>query len=401
MSNKGLTANVALTPTGDAVTSITELASAIKVTGVPRASINWSYPSASAYLDEDPKNRHDYESFMLADAVALLLAKAVASGVTASESDAKEFAKALGDWDTVFTGENLFFYVDWVREFSDQVSGSESSELDFVKLVISGAPVSDVIAKLMSKISDDSIVVGDASSLSAGLYKTESVLTLENALLLANLGKQDGVSALDAWNRVVSFVRLYADQISTPEDVGKLIEKPLEAFATVIENVIVGLLYEKTYNEVVHMVVRGDTLNDGLLGQYEINASIGGEFIYLLLQKPLSSSISTPADLFDRVVQWYPAYESAVSMADLGDGDGLVYSAHKVLADAPSPDDEYDHAIGFVRGYSDTSAAGDTSCTAVLSATRTIPGTLNNSLFNNLAFNASSSVTFVTNYTLL
>ena len=357
MSNKGLLAKVALTPSGEADAQVLELSAQSIATGVPRASINWVYPAAVAYLDEDPKNRHFYTEAMLADAYALAFTKALASGVEVSESDIKFFAKVLGDWETVFTGENILFYIQWVRSFEEAVLASDAVVKLVEKPLLHEQSVADDLAKLMSLPKAELISPVDNSVLLTGLLKTESISVPDAQTLQNDLVKSENLTVSQLFDRVVSFIRDFSDLPVLTDELAKLVDKPLPTLSvSITDAILVGLVYEKFYDDIVYTNIRGDLLNDGLLGQYGVNQSIGGEFLSLDFVKSLVDSAS-PVDSYDRVLSWFRDFGDSQTFSDLINAIAFT----KVSEDSVSPSDSYADVKQFFRSPDDVSAPIDSN----------------------------------------
>jgi hypothetical protein len=168
----------------------------------------------------------------------------------------------------------------------------------------------------------------------------------------------------DLYDRIVLFVRDYYSSILMVDnadfDNGDGLEyafaKTLTDTPTVIENIVVGLLYEKAHLEIVNMEIKGDVLNDGLLGQYTINQSIGGEHLLLGFIKSLVDEI-VASDAYDRVIQWKRNFQSSnvtmVDTADFNSGDGLEYQFNKGLLDTPIITDQITAGLSLIREYFD------------------------------------------------
>ena len=105
------------------------------------------------------------------------------------------------------------------------------------------------------------------------------------------------------------------------------------------------------------MEIKGDVLNDGLLGQYTINQSIGGEHLQLGFIKSLVDEC-VASDAYDRFIQWERNFQSSnvtmVDTADFDSGDGLEYQFNKGLLDQPIITDEISAGLALIREYSDT-----------------------------------------------
>ena len=362
MSNKGLLAKVALTPSGEADAQVLELSAKSIATGVPRASINWVYPAATAYLDEDPKNRHFYTEAMLADAYAIAFTKALESGAEVSESDIKFFAKVLGDWETVFTGENILFYIQWIRDFEESVSASDDVAKLLQKPLQHEQSVSDGLAKLMSLPKNESITPADSYALLTGLLKTESISAPDFQTLQSDLVKSETLTVSQLFDRVVSFIRDFSDLPLLTDELAKLVDKPLPTLSvSITEDILVGLVYEKFYDDTVYTNIRGDLFNDGLLGQYVVNQSIGGEFLALDFTKSLSDAPS-PEDSYDRVLSWFRDFGDSQAFSDLVNAIAFI----KVSEDSVAPSDSYADVKQFFRAPEDVSSPSDSNIYSLL-----------------------------------
>jgi hypothetical protein len=391
MSNKGLKAVVALTPEGVA---------SVQTGVVPKLEIHWTGYTVTAYLDEDPKNKIAYERLMIADAVALAFSKALVSNFEIADDDYRIIQKVLGDWEQVFTGENILFYVDWVREFTDLVESSDAYSLSLSKPLSEGLISGDSSSWSFQAQKSDAVYSSDDETLSTNLGKSDGVTSDDSQDLDTSLVKSDSSSVSDDWDRVVEFDRVFNHPAPAIDLSYWSFSTGFADLQSVIDEVIVGLVYDKFFDSEARTEIWGDPLGFGMLGEYTVNHSDGGEFLYLGLLKPLSSS-TTESDVFNRVVNWYPDYDSSVTMVDQGEGDGLVYEAEKVVSSSAAPSDSYSDVIAYLRSFASSSAPIDTSATAVLTSSRSIPGTLNEGLLNNLTLNNSSSVTFITEYTLI
>ena len=333
MDKHRVTLRVELEPSGSASVQTVQI----------RASINWVYPGVFAYSEEDPKDRYVQSLLMLQDAYSIALSKALIHGVLVQDEDFKHFGKVLGDWETVFTGENMLFYVLWVRDFAESITGTELVTKAFGKTLEEYASVPDIIAKLISKPFDESVSSADSNVLATNLGKSELIQTYEDKLFDIGLDKSELVLSNDSLDRVVSFIRDYDESVTPQEYVAKHYEKSLDQLSvSLLESVIVAMLFEKSYEDVVNMNISGDFFNKGLLGEYAVNASIGGEFLEFLTHKTLSTSTS-PEDLFDRTVSYFREFQDSFSMYDTADwnnGDGLIYDFGDYEQDFPEVSDQ-------------------------------------------------------------
>lgn len=386
MNKGGLQVTAALNPDGFASASI----STVKVT------VDWFSPSILAYLDEDPKNKAPTDRLMIADAVALSYIKALQTFFPVADDDYRIIEKVLGDWEEVYTGENILFYVDWVREFTELVESTDQYQLLIAKPFSETVGQSDLSYRGMTLPKSDGLSASDASFLSTYLPESDGVSANESSYWSASLAKNDLSSASDVFDRVVDFNRDFLHSSTLLDSDSFNLTKPLTDIQSVIDEIIVGLLYEKSYYEVARSEVWGDPLNFGTLGEYTVNHNEGGEFVYIGLQKPITTNMSTPTDAFDRVVYFNREFSHGVAPTESDN-----YSLTKPLSDGFSQSDSYSDVITYLRTFASSAAPQETSAVALLTSQSELPGTLNNSILNTLALNKSDTVTQITEYTLI
>lgn len=389
MKNHRVTLRVELEPSGSASIDTVEI----------RASIDWMNAGVYAQVEEDPKNlafgnvpgnaRPTVENALISDLSYLLLAKAVSEDITVPDDIAKDVGKFFSQFQEVFTGENILFLVQFSRLFDETVTAAETYlSKDIYKPQTETAILSELVGILLDKpLPTEFVTMEDLMGFlhERDWYEyvyTERTDDVVNALPFNSAIINNGVggdllswqvdkpieSSIsqpdDLYDRIVLFVRDYYSSVLMVDnadfDNGDGLEyafaKTLTDTPTVIENIVVGLLYEKAYLETVNMEIKGDVLNDGLLGQYAVNASIGGEFVEIEFLKTLASSLDS-MDVYDRVVQFYREYASSVTMVDTADfdsGDGLEYQFNKGLLDQPIITDEISAGLALIRQYSDT-----------------------------------------------
>lgn len=391
MDKHRVTLQVELEPSGSASVQTVQI----------RASINWVYPGMFAFLEEDPKdlafgefegNAHPtYERGLISDLSYWLLAKAVHEDIAVPDDVAKDIGKYFSQFQEVFTGENILFLVQFSRLFTETVTAAET----YLAKVISKpqadtAILAELFGILIQKpLPTDFVYMEDLMGFLHERDWYEKVYTerfdevfnalpLNSAIInngvggdLIALGLQKPIQTTvappdDLWDRVVWFVREYYSSVlmidNADFDNGDGLEyafaKTLTDAPTVIENIIVGLLYEKAYAETIYTDVRGDLVGDGLLGQYAVNASIGGEILSVGLLKVLASELS-PSDVYDRVVQYFRDYASSVTMVDTADfnnGDGLEYAFLKSLYDSHSVEDQIVVGLLYEKAYADVAS---------------------------------------------
>ena len=386
MNKGGLQVTAALNPDGFASASISTI-------GV---SVDWFSPSILAYLDEDPKNKAPTERLMVADAVALSYIKALTSSFPVADDDYRIIEKVLGDWEEVYTGENLLFYVDWVREFSDLVESSDEYQLLVAKPFNESVDSTDLSYLGLTLPKSDGLTASDSNFLSTILPESDGVSANESSYWSASLEKSDSSDASDVFDRVVDFNRGFQHESILLDSDQFALNKPLEDIQYVIDQIIVGLLYEKSYFDEVKSEVWGDPLNFGMLGEYTVNHNEGGEFVYLEIQKPITTNMSTPSDAFDRVVYFDREFSHSVTSTESDN-----YSLTKPLTESVSQSDSYSDVITYLRTFASSAAPLETSAVALLTSQTELPGTLNNSIFNTLPLNMSDTVTHITEYTLV
>ena len=386
MNKGGLQVTAVLNPDGFASASISTI-------GV---SVDWFSPSISAFLDEDPKNKAPTERMMLADAVALSYIKALASDFPVADDDYRIIEKVLGDWEEVYTGENLLFYVDWVREFSDLVETSDEYQLLVAKPFYESVGPTELSYRDLILPKSDDLTSFDSNFLSTILPQLDGVSANESSYWSASLEKNDSSDASDVFDRVVDFNRDFQHESVLLDSDQFALNKPLEDIQSVIDQIIVGLLYEKSYFSEARSEVWGDTLNFGVLGEYTVNHNEGGEFVYLGIQKPITTNMSTPSDAFDRVVYFDREFSHDVTSTESDN-----YSLTKPLTESVSQSDSYSDVITYLRTFASSAAPLETSAVALLTSQTELPGTLNNSIFNTLPLNMSDTVTHITEYTLV
>jgi hypothetical protein len=389
MKNHRVTLRVELEPSGSASIDTVEI----------RASIDWMNAGVYAQVEEDPKNlafgnvpgnaRPTVENALISDLSYLLLAKAVSEDITVPDDIAKDVGKFFSQFQEVFTGENILFLVQFSRLFDETVTAAETYlSKDIYKPQTETAILSELVGILLDKpLPTEFVTMEDLMGFlhERDWYEyvyTERTDDVVNALPFNSAIINNGVggdllswqvdkpieSSIsqpdDLYDRIVLFVRDYYSSILMVDnadfDNGDGLEyafaKTLTDTPTVIENIVVGLLYEKAYLETVNMEIKGDVLNDGLLGQYAVNASIGGEFVEIEFLKTLASSLD-PMDVYDRVVQFYREYASSVTMVDTADfnsGDGLEYSFLKSLYDSPTVEEQIIVGLLYDKTYYDT-----------------------------------------------
>jgi hypothetical protein len=386
MNKGGLQVTAALNPDGFASASISTI-------GV---SVDWFSPSILAYLDEDPKNKAPTEWLMVADAVALSYIKALTSSFPVADDDYRIIEKVLGDWEEVYTGENLLFYVDWVREFSDLVESSDEYQLLVAKPFNESVDSTDLSYLGLTLPKSDDLTASDSNFLSTILPESDGVSANESSYWSASLAKSDSSDASDVFDRVVDFNRDFQHESILLDSDQFALNKPLQDIQSVIDQIIVGLLYEKSYFDEVKSEVWGDPLNFGTLGEYTVNHNEGGEFVYLEIEKPITTNMSTPSDAFDRVVYFDREFSHSVTSTESDN-----YSLTKPLDESVSQSDSYSDVITYLRTFASSAAPLETSAVALLTSQTELPGTLNNSIFNTLPLNMSDTVTQITEYTLI
>lgn len=390
MKNHRVTLRVELEPSGSASIDTVEI----------RASIDWMNAGVYAQVEEDPKNlafgnvpgnaRPTVENALISDLSYLLLAKAVTEDITVPDDIAKDVGKFFSQFQEVFTGENILFLVQFSRLFDETVTAAETYlSKDIYKPQTETAILSELVGILLDKpVPTEFVTMEDLMGFlhERDWYEyvyTERTDDVVNALPLNTAIINNGVggdllswqvdkpieSSIsqpdDLYDRIVLFVRDFYSSVLMVDnadfDNGDGLEyafaKTLTDTQTIFENIVVGLLYEKAHLEIVNMEIKGDVLNDGLLGQYAVNASIGGEFVDIEFLKTLASSLD-PMDVYDRVIQWQRSYTSSnvtmVDTADFNSGDGLEYQFNKGLLDQPIVTDVISAGLALIREYSDT-----------------------------------------------
>lgn len=390
MKNHRVTLRVELEPSGSASIDTVEI----------RASIDWMNAGVYAQVEEDPKNlafgnvpgnaRPTVENALISDLSYLLLAKAVTEDITVPDDIAKDVGKFFSQFQEVFTGENILFLIQFSRLFDETVTAAETYlSKDIYKPQTETAILSELVGILLDKpVPTEFVTMEDLMGFlhERDWYEyvyTERTDDVVNALPLNTAIINNGVggdllswqvdkpieSSIsqpdDLYDRIVLFVRDFYSSVLMVDnadfDNGDGLEyafaKTLTDTQTIFENIVVGLLYEKAHLEIVNMEIKGDVLNDGLLGQYAVNASIGGEFVDIEFLKTLASSLD-PMDVYDRVIQWQRSYTSSnvtmVDTADFNSGDGLEYQFNKGLLDQPIVTDVISAGLALIREYSDT-----------------------------------------------
>jgi hypothetical protein len=390
MKNHRVTLRVELEPSGSASIDTTEI----------RASIDWMNAGVNAQVEEDPKNiafgdvpgnaRPTVENALISDLSYLLLAKAVSEDITVPDDIAKDVGKLFSQFQEVFTGENILFLVQFSRLFGETVTAAETYlSKGIYKPQTETAILSELVGILLNKPLPTEFVtmedlmgflherdwyenvfvepVGDAVN---ALRLNQAILNnrFGGDLISWSLERPIQISIpepVDVYNRVVQFVRDYYSPVLMVDTAdfnsGDGLEysflKSLYDAHSVEDQIIVGLLYEKAYLETVNMEIKGDVLNDGLLGQYTINQSIGGEHLQLGFIKSLVDAC-VASDAYDRVIQWERNFQSSnvtmVDTADFNSGDGLEYQFNKGLLDTPIITDQITAGLSLIREYSDT-----------------------------------------------
>jgi hypothetical protein len=358
MDKHRVTLRVELEPNGSASVRTTQV----------RADINWVYPGAYAYLEEDPKDKVAFENNIATDLAVWLLVKAVAEQVVISESDVKKIDKVFSQFQEVFTGENILFLVQFSRVFPELVTVSETYLAKAIgKPIAETAIMAEIFGILVQKpLPIDYVYMQDLIALLHERYWYADV-SVGGDLARWSLGKPIQTSTpqpVDVYDRIVHFVRDYYSSVlmidnadfNSGDGLEYSFAKTLTDAPTVIENIIVGLLYQKYYEDRINTDISGDLVGGGLLGQYTVNQSIGGERVELAFLKTLIESI-TQQDVYDRVVQFYRTFNSTATMVDTGDfnnGDGLEYSFLKSLYDAHSVQDQIVVGLLYEKAYFDT-----------------------------------------------
>ena len=379
MDKHRVTLRVELEPSGSASVRTTQV----------RASINWVYPGVYAYLEEDPKDKVAFENNIATDFSVWLLAKAVSEQVVISESDVKKIDKVFSQYQEVFTGENILFLVEFSRVFPELITVAETYLAKVIdKPVAETAIMIELFGILLEKpLPIDYVYMQDLMGFlhERDWYENvfvEPIGDAVNALpfnqaVLNNRFGGDLISwslerpieisipePVDEYDRIVQFVRDYYSSVlmidnadfNSGDGLEYSFAKTLTDAPTVIENIVVGLLYEKYYEERINTDVSGDLVGGGLLGQYTVNQSIGGEILAFEFLKTLIDSI-TEQDVYDRVVQFYRDFYSDVTMVDTADfnsGDGLEYSFLKSLYDAHSVEDQIIVGLLYEKAYFET-----------------------------------------------
>lgn len=356
-------------------------------------NLTYEFPLIHGYLEENPKDVPLDDSQVLLDAIAMLYGKAIEDGVAPTEEIANAFTKVLGTWETVYTGEIILFLVQFLREYNDGVGVTDASFNIVGKALTDGASVPDVVGLLIGKPINDAVTATEATALLNELAKSDSVTESDFYTLANILSKNDATSIADAFDRVVQFVNAYQEAATMTDGYGIDYSTPIsESALVVLDTIIVGLLYLKTYNDVVQMNIQGDVLNSSLLGSFTANASIGGEFISFLLQNQLVDALDGPTDLFDRVVTFFTQYQDAVisgdvstlqffqsstdsvAMLDVLDrvvqfslafadaqtfADAVSFATARQFDDAATPSDAFDRIVSFVLAYADAVTTTD------------------------------------------
>ena len=367
MKNHRVTLRVELEPSGSASIDTVEI----------RANIDWMSAGVYAQVEEDPKNlafgnvpgnaRPTVENALISDLSYLLLAKAVSEDITVPDDIAKDVGKFFSQFQEVFTGENILFLIQFSRLFDETVTAAETYlSKDIYKPQTETAILSELVGILLDKpLPTEFVTMQELVRLFLTLPLNSTGTVGDLSFWKVDKPITSSLSAPnDLYNRIVLFVRDYYSSVLMVDnadfDNGDGLEyafaKTLTDTPTVIENIVVGLLYDKAYLETVNMEIKGDVLNDGLLGQYAVNASIGGEFVEIEFLKTLASSLD-PMDVYDRVVQFYREYTSSVTMVDTADfnsGDGLEYAFLKSLYDSHTVADQIIVGLLYDKTYNDT-----------------------------------------------
>lgn len=391
MENHGVTLRVELEPSGSASVNAVQIRADVdfKKELSIRASIDWVYAGAYAYLEEDPKDKVAFENNIATDLAVWLLAKAVAEQVNISESDIKTIDKVFSQYQEVFTGENILFLVEFSRVFPETVVAAETylakvidkpiNELSilvelFGILIEKPLPVDyvymeDLMGFLHERDWYESVTVEPVGDYVNALQINQATINnrFGGDLIGWSLERPIQTSIdepVDAYDRIVQFVRDYYSSVLMVDNAdfnsGDGLEysfaKTLTDAPSIIENIVVGLLYEKYYEEVIKTDVSGDLVGGGLLGQYAVNQSIGGEQLSFEFLKTLVDSFDQ-SDIYDRVVQFYRDFYSDVTMVDTADfnsGDGLEYAFLKSLYDAHSVEDQIVVGLLYEKAYFDS-----------------------------------------------
>lgn len=327
MSNR-ITVSARLTPKGAAVTAVTKI----------RASVDWVYPKAYAYLDEDPKNIKPGDETILADLAALLVIKGFADETLIDDFKAIDFSGTLEDMS--FISDAALIQFTLLRHYYDEVFATDDSFLDLGlgKFETLSVPDLFVLAHHLPKyeevfvtdlyephfyhpVSESITLEGLSTTLgnvvfNAIAYGSRPGAERASLLAIKSLVSQIGVSG-DVFDRVVQYIRQYHSDVAPIDAVDHVDTlKVLGTTTTVLDAARAGLLLVRFYFDEARVTVPNVPLNSSAFNTYPINGAQSLDVVYLHPNKHLFDQ-ADPNDLFDRVVQYIREFSGdSVSLGD-------------------------------------------------------------------------------------
>lgn len=327
MSNR-ITVSARLTPKGAAATAVTKI----------RASVDWVYPKAYAYLDEDPKNIKPRDETILADLAALLVIKGFAEESLIDDFKAIDFSGTLED--ASYLSDAALIQFTLLRHYYEELFATDDSYLDLDLGKFETLTVPDLIylAHHLPKYEEvfvtdlyephfyhpvpESITLeGLSTTLGNVVFNTIAYGSrpgAERASITAikDLVSQIGVSG-DVFDRVVQYIREYYSDVAPVDGIdGIATIKDLVTSTTVLDAARAGLLLVRFYFDEVRVTVPGVPLNSAPFNSFAMNGAQSSDVVYLHPNKHLFDQ-AEPVDLFDRVVQYIREYSGdAVSLSD-------------------------------------------------------------------------------------